>query len=95
MTYHVYMLASKPGGTLYIGVTNDIARRMEEHRTGQGSAFVKQYGVTRLVYLEAHEDVRIALQREKTLKDWNRQWKIDLIERGNPDWDDLFDRLNV
>jgi len=85
MAYHVYILASKPRGTLYIGVTNDIARRMDEHRSGRGSAFVKQYGVTRLVYLEAHDDVRIALQREKTLKDWDRQWKIELIEQDNPD----------
>jgi len=94
MPYHVYILASRKHGTLYIGVTNDIARRVWEHRQGAGSSFVTKYGVTRLVYLEAHDDVLNAIQREKTMKEWPRAWKIRTIERGNPEWDDLYERLN-
>ncbi|MEQ8356073.1 MAG: GIY-YIG nuclease family protein [Kiloniellaceae bacterium] len=94
MPYHVYILASCKHGTLYIGVTNDIARRVWEHRQGRGSKFVQKYRVTRLVYVEAHEEIARAIQREKTLKEWQRAWKIQLIERDNPDWEDLYDRLN-
>jgi putative endonuclease len=83
------MLASKRYGTLYIGVTNDLRRRMEEHRLGKGSEFVKQYGVTRLVYVETHDDPETAITREKQLKKWNRDWQIRLIEEENLEWQDL------
>ena len=87
--YYVYMLASRRHGTLYIGVTNDLRRRMEEHRLGLGSEFVKQYQVTRLVYVETFEDPEFAITREKRLKKWNRDWKIRLIGQDNLDWQDL------
>jgi putative endonuclease len=92
--YTVYILASRKHGTLYIGVTNDIARRVWEHRQGLGSLFVKRYRVARLVYVETHEEIARAIQREKTMKEWPRASKIRLIERGNPEWEDLYDRLN-
>ncbi|GAB4237424.1 MAG: GIY-YIG nuclease family protein [Kiloniellaceae bacterium] len=94
MAYYVYILASRKHGTLYIGVTNDIARRVWEHRQGRGSKFVQKYRVTRLVHVEAHEEIEQAIQREKSLKEWHRTWKIQLIERDNPEWEDLHDRLN-
>jgi putative endonuclease len=88
MTGFVYMLASQKGGTIYIGVTNDLARRVPEHRGG-GSRFTARYGVHRLVWYVEHFDIRDAIQREKSLKRWPRQWKIDLIEKTNPDWNEL------
>ena len=94
MPYWVYILASRMHGTLYIGVTNDIARRVWEHRSGKGSEFAKQYRVHRLVHLEPHEDIRLAIQREKTLKEWKRAWKIALIEKDNPEWRDLYEDIN-
>ena len=94
MPYYVYILASRKHGTLYIGVTNDIARRVWEHRQGLGSHLVKRYRVTRLVYVETHEEIARAIQRENTMKEWPRAWKIRLIERGNPEWEDLYERLN-
>ena len=78
---------------MYIGVTNDLVRRVWEHRQGLGSKFVKRYGVTQLVYVEAHDDVERAIQREKTMKEWSRIWKLRLIERSNPLWQDLYDTL--
>ncbi len=89
MPYHVYILASKRYGTLYVGVTNDLRRRMEEHRLGMGSKFVKEYQVTRLVHVETFDDPELAIVREKRLKKWNRDWKIRLIEEENLEWDDL------
>jgi putative endonuclease len=83
------MLASKRYGTLYIGVTNDLRRRLEEHRLGKGSDFVKKYGVTRLVYVESYDDPETAIAREKQLKKWERDWKIRLIEEENLEWQDL------
>ena len=91
---YVYILASGTYGTLYIGVTNDLARRVYEHREGVGSAFARKYGVHRLVHYEVFEDIQNAIHREKRLKKWNRRWKIDLIEAGNPRWDDLHETLN-
>ena len=93
MPYFAYILASRKKGTLYIGVTNDIVRRIWEHRQGRGSRFVQQHDVTRLAHVETHEDIERPIQREKTMKEWPRAWKIRLIERGNPEWDDLYDRL--
>ena len=89
MPYHVYILSSRRYGTLYIGITNDLRRRMEEHRLGLGSKFVKQYQVTRLVHVETFDDPESAITREKQLKKWNRDWKIRLIEEDNLEWRDL------
>jgi putative endonuclease len=89
--YCVYILASRRNGTLYIGVTNSLRRRLAEHRDGIGSQFVKKYGIHRLVYVETYAQVEEAIAREKQLKRWKRDWKIELIERGNPEWRDLSD----
>jgi putative endonuclease len=90
----VYMLASRRNGTLYIGVTGDIAGRVWLHKQGRGSKFTDRYGVDRLVWYEFHEDFGFAIQREKRLKMWKRAWKINLIEATNPDWEDLFETIN-
>ena len=87
--YWVYILASDVGGTLYVGVTNNLVRRMYEHRMGLVPGFTKRYQVHRLVYFEPHTDIEAAIRREKRLKKWNRAWKIRLIEAQNPNWDDL------
>src|SRR4051812_29152173 len=87
--YHVYILASGHHGTLYIGVTNDLARRLAEHRAGKGSEFACKYRVFKLVHIESFERPIDAIAREKQLKKWNRDWKIRLIETDNPDWTDL------
>jgi putative endonuclease len=95
MAYYVYILASQRNGTLYVGVTNDLVRRAWEHREGAAEGFTKRYGVNRLVYYEEFEDVRHALQREKNIKHWPRAWKLALIEKDNPDWLDLYEKLNT
>ncbi len=87
--YYVYMLASGHHGTLYIGVTNSIRSRLEQHRSGCGSEFVAKYRVYRLVYLESYENPEDAIRREKQLKNWKREWKMSLIEGDNPEWMDL------
>ena len=89
MPYHVYIPASRRYGTLYIRITNDLPRRLEEHQSGKGSEFVRQHQVTRLVHVESFDDPESAIRREKQLKKWNRDWKIRLIEEGNLEWDDL------
>ena len=91
--YYVYILASRRNGTLYIGVTNDIERRVSEHRDGLIEGFTKQYGVHILVWYEIHNDIHAAIAREKQLKGWNRAWKIRLIEENNSGWNDIYDRL--
>ena len=91
--YYVYMLASGRNGTLYIGVTNDIARRTWQHRNGEVEGFTKKYGVHILVWYEVHGDVHAAIAREKQLKGWNRAWKIRMIEKNNSGWNDLYDRM--
>jgi len=88
-SYYVYILASGRHGTLYIGVTSDLRRRLEQRRTGQGSRFVSKYKVNRLVYVETFATPQEAIAREKQLKNWHRDWKIELIERDNLDWNDL------
>jgi putative endonuclease len=88
-SYYVYILASRKHGTLYVGVTNDLRARLELHRSGKGSEFVRKYGVTRLVYIEEYSSPEEAIRREKQLKNWHRDWKIRLIEENNPDWSDL------
>jgi putative endonuclease len=91
--YYVYILASRRNGTLYVGVTNDLARRAFEHREGAEAIFTKRYGVGLLVYYESYQDVRDAIAREKALKKWRRAWKIQLIEPNNPQWRDLYESL--
>jgi putative endonuclease len=86
--YYVYILASRHHGTLYIGVTNDIHARLQQHRSGRGSKFVQQYKVFRLVHVETFATPQEAIAREKQLKFWQRDWKIKLIEKDNPDWND-------
>jgi len=92
-TYYVYILASGRHGTLYIGVTNNLRIRLEQHRSGRGSEFVKKYGVHRLVHVETFASPQEAIAREKQLKNWHRDWKIRLIEENNLDWSDLSDLL--
>jgi putative endonuclease len=87
--FYVYILASRRVGTLYIGVTNDLHRRLIDHRSGRGSEFAARYGVERLVWFECHERIVEAIAREKQLKGWNRAWKIRLIEKSNHDWRDV------
>jgi putative endonuclease len=90
---YVYILASRKHGTLYIGVTSNLSRRMEEHRSGVVRSFTSRYRIKRLVWIEEFDDIREAIEREKQLKKWHRQWKIALIERVNPHWKDLSDKL--
>ena len=85
----VYILASERNGTLYIGVTSNLPRRIAQHRSDGGSAFTKRYSVYQLVYAEFHDDMRSAILREKQIKKWKRQWKLRLIEEHNPAWQDL------
>ncbi len=92
-SYYVYILASRRNGTLYIGVTNDLVRRGYDHKTNAIDGFTKKYSVHTLVYFEAYLDVHDALTREKRLKKWKRQWKVDLIESKNPDWKDLYSEI--
>jgi len=89
----VYIMTNRPNGTLYVGVTSDLARRAWEHREGIADGFTKLYGLKRLVYAERYEDIRTAIQREKNLKHWPRAWKVKLILTDNPNWDDLYERL--
>ncbi len=88
----MYILTNKPKGTLYIGITNDIERRGNEHYMKYGSQFTKKYKLTKLVYLEETNSPNDAIAREKQLKNWHRDWKINLIESVNPNWEDLFER---
>ncbi|MAC87728.1 MAG: endonuclease [Maricaulis sp.] len=91
----VYILASQRNGTLYIGVTGNIAMRIMLHKEGKGSAFTRKYKVDRLVWYEFHQDIGFAIEREKRLKNWHRQWKINLIERTKPGWEDLFETIQM
>ncbi len=87
--YYLYILANKYNGTLYIGVTNDLERRMFEHKNKLVEGFTKRYSLNRLVYFETFQYVNDAIKREKNMKKWKRQWKIDLIEQGNLNWSHL------
>ncbi len=91
--YWVYILTSKPFGTLYIGVTNGLVFRVGQRRDGAGSKFTRRYKVHRLVWFQAFADIEVAIQCEKTMKEWPRAWKINLIERSNPHWMDLYPTL--
>jgi putative endonuclease len=88
--YWVYILASRRNGTLYVGVTNDLFRRVQEHREGLLPGFTRRYGVKLLVYFEEHGDISEAILREKRVKRWHRKWKLELIEAQNPQWKDLW-----
>lgn len=91
--HYVYILASKKNGTLYIGVTTDLKKRVWQHKNKEIEGFTKKYGVDKLVYFEPYDEYWEAANREKRLKKWNRSWKIELIEMQNPDWNDLYDGL--
>jgi putative endonuclease len=93
--YYVYMLASRRNGTLYLGVTNDLSRRVYEHKTKALPGFTSRYGVHMLVWYEVYEDINDAIGREKQLKKWERVWKLKLIEDFNPTWRDLYYELNA
>jgi putative endonuclease len=91
--YFVYILASKRNGTLYIGMTNNLLKRIDQHKNDLVEGFTEKYGVHRLVYYEQFHHVEDAINREKQLKKWNRHWKLELIEKQNPQWRDLFEEL--
>ena len=91
--YHVYILANRRYGVLYVGVTNDLTRRISEHRLKVVPAFTKNYGVAHLVYFEEHSSIDQARPRERSLKRWRRDWKLELIDEFNPQWRDLADEL--
>ena len=91
--YYVYIMASKKLGALYIGVTNNIALRSFQHKEAKKEGYTKKYFVRKLVYVETTENIEDAIAREKCLKRWKRQWKIELIEKTNPEWNDLYDQL--
>ena len=88
--YFVYLLASMPYGTLYVGVTGNLARRIDEHKEDLRDGFTKKYGVHQLVWFEEYGDIQDAIVREKRIKKWQRAWKVELIEKMNPEWKDLF-----
>ena len=90
----VYIMSNRRNGTLYVGVTSGLSRRVWEHREGLIDGFTKRYALKRLVYYEWHDDIRLAIERETTMKHWPRAWKVRLIHGMNPDWDDLYDTLN-
>ncbi|MDD9877196.1 MAG: GIY-YIG nuclease family protein [Magnetovibrio sp.] len=89
----VYIMTNRRDGTLYVGVTSDLARRVHEHREGAVEGFTKKHGLKRLVFAERHADIHSAIQREKNMKHWSRAWKVRLIHEANPGWDDLYDQL--
>jgi putative endonuclease len=91
--YAVYILTNNPLGTLYIGVTNDLKRRIQEHRLGIIDGFTKKYGLKKLVYVEQFQYINNAIAREKQLKQWHREWKINLITKHNPQWNDLYETI--
>jgi len=89
----VYIMADRYRGTIYVGVSSDLAARIQQHRSGIGSDFCARYGLNRLVWAEWGDDILTCIEHEKRVKRWRRQWKFDLIERGNPDWRDMFETL--
>ena len=93
MAYYVYILASRRDGAIYVGITNDLVRRVYEHRIKAVPGFTTKYNITRLVWFEIYDDPVSAISREKELKKWKRDWKVQLIEKDNPDWDDLFESI--
>ncbi|MBU1318449.1 MAG: GIY-YIG nuclease family protein [candidate division Zixibacteria bacterium] len=91
--YYVYIMANKRNGTLYTGVTGDLIKRVYEHKQKMGSLFTSKYGIDKLVFYEVHEDIQQAILREKRIKEWKRQWKLELIEKMNPEWRDLYPEI--
>ncbi|MDP2849603.1 MAG: GIY-YIG nuclease family protein [Sulfuricurvum sp.] len=89
----VYIMSNKKDGVLYIGVTSDIVKRVYEHKNGFVDGFTKQYYLKNLVYYEVYDDIEEAIKREKQLKNWHREWKIELINKQNPDWEDLYESI--
>ena len=89
----VYIMTNRPNGTLYVGVTSDLAKRAWEHREGVVDGFTKRYGLKRLVLAERYEDIETAIQREHNIKHWPRHWKLRIIAAQNPNWDDLYEKL--
>ena len=89
----IYFMSNRRNGILYAGVTSNLPRRAYEHREGLIDGFTKRYGLKRLVYVERYDDIRSAIQREKSIKHWPRAWKVRLIQAANPNWDDLYDTL--
>ena len=94
MAFYVYILASRRNGTLYIGMTDDLSRRIYQHRTGEIPGFTRRYGVKLLVWYDVFDTRSAAFARERQMKEWQRAWKIDLIQRSNPNWSDLYETLN-
>lgn len=92
-SYFVYILASERNGTLYIGVTSDLVKRIWEHKNKLADGFTEKYGADKLVYYEETSDVNSAIAREKQLKNWQRKWKLELIEKNNPQWEDLYNKI--
>ncbi len=95
MSFWVYILASRRNGTFYTGSTDDLSKRVWQHREGVGSAFTRKYGVTRLVWFEEHGERQSALEREARIKRWRRTWKLALVEAVNPQWRDLWDEIGI
>jgi putative endonuclease len=93
--FYVYMLASRRNGTLYTGMTSDLVKRVWQHKTGKVEGFTKQYCVKTLVYYETHQSAESGIVREKQIKKWKRKWKLRLIEKDNPCWDDLYDKIKI
>jgi putative endonuclease len=93
MSYYVYIIASRKDGAIYVGVTNDIVRRIFEHRIKAVPGFTSKYNITRLVWFEIYDDPISAISREKELKKWKRSWKVELIEKDNPEWNDLYESI--
>jgi putative endonuclease len=93
MASFIYILASQKNGTLYVGVTADLLRRMEEHKNKLVDGFTKKYAIEKLVYYEIFDDIDQAIKREKCIKTWRRSWKLELIEKSNARWDDLYDKI--
>jgi putative endonuclease len=93
MAYYVYILASRRDGAIYVGITSDLVRRVYEHRIKAVPGFTAKYNITRLVWFEIYDDPVAAISREKELKKWKRAWKIQLIEKGNPSWNDLYESI--
>jgi putative endonuclease len=91
--FYVYIVCSKRNGTVYTGVTSNLIKRVYEHRNNLADGFTKKYGIHQLVWYEMHKRAETAIPREKQIKKWNRQWKLDLIEKNNPEWKDLYDEL--
>ncbi|MFA6547925.1 MAG: GIY-YIG nuclease family protein [Candidatus Magasanikbacteria bacterium] len=93
MTYYIYILSNQKNGVLYVGVTNNLLRRIHEHKQETIEGFTQKYHIHNLVYYEQYDDVRNAITREKQIKKWNRKWKTELIEKDNPEWNDLYPTL--